>query len=89
VFDYRTSPRWLLDRAFWQGFSKRGMEVHVPASSDEETAFLGALFYTFVPSRAKGLVRRPSLAGVAQFLALFVFTTAVGAGYAYGRWVWG
>jgi len=89
VFDYRTSPRWLLDRAFWQGFSKRGMEVHVPASSDEETAFLGALFHTFVPSRAKGLVRRPSLAGVAQFLALFVFTTAVGAGYAYGRWVWG
>ncbi|MGQ4554931.1 glycosyltransferase [Halobellus sp. GM3] len=23
IFDYRTDPRWLLERAFWQGYSKR------------------------------------------------------------------
>jgi GT2 family glycosyltransferase len=89
VFDYRTRLGWLLDRAFWQGYSKRGMEVHVPASSGEETAFLGALLTAFVPARLKGLLGRPSLTGAVRLVMLFVFTAAVGAGYLYGRWVWG
>jgi glycosyltransferase involved in cell wall biosynthesis len=89
IFEYRTGLRWLLDRAFWQGYSKRGMEVHVPASSGEETAFLGALLTVFVPSRLKGLVTNPSVNDLVQLVMLFVFTATVGAGYLYGRWVWG
>jgi len=30
VFDYRTRPRWLVERAFWQGYSKRAMETLLP-----------------------------------------------------------
>jgi hypothetical protein len=34
-----------------------------------------------VPGRLKGLARAPSVAAVAQLVAVFVFTAAVGAGY--------
>ncbi|PSP85594.1 glycosyl transferase family A [Halobacteriales archaeon QS_6_64_34] len=88
VFDYRTDPGWLVDRAFWQGYSKRGMEVLVPESTGEESDFLGMLLLSFVPQRLVSLVRSPSLAGVLQVLFLFVLTGAVGAGYLYGAYVW-
>jgi len=42
-----------------------------------------------VPERLGELVRSPSLAGVAQLVALFVLTACVGAGYLYGTTVWG
>ena len=53
VFDYRTDPGWLVDRAFWQGYSKRGMEVFVPESTGEESDFLGALLLSYVPDRVR------------------------------------
>jgi glycosyltransferase involved in cell wall biosynthesis len=89
IFDYRTDPGWLVDRAFWQGYSKRGMELFVPESTGEESDFLGRLLLSFVPQRLGSLVRSPSLSGVAQLLFLFVLTGAVGAGYLYGAYVWG
>ncbi len=88
VFDYRTELLWLLDRAFWQGYSKRGMEVLVPESTGEEYDFLGQLFREFVPSRVKQLLTAPSLEKAVQFVMLFVFTTAVGFGYLYGMTKW-
>ncbi len=84
VFDYRTDPQWLLDRAFWQGYSKRAMQVLVPGSTGEESAFLGALLTEFVPDRVVGLVRSPSVEKCTQLVALLVFTAAVGFGYLYG-----
>ncbi|MDG5775374.1 glucosyl-dolichyl phosphate glucuronosyltransferase [Haloarculaceae archaeon H-GB2-1] len=89
VFEYRTDPWWLLDRAFWQGYSKRGMEKFVPASTGEETDFLGQLVGEFVPSRVSGLVTNPSVAALAQFVWLFLLTAAVGSGYLYGVYKWG
>jgi Glycosyltransferases, probably involved in cell wall biogenesis len=88
VFEYRTDPRWLLDRAFWQGYSKRGMEVLVPESTGEEYDFLGQLLTEFAPDRARGLISGPSVEKLLQFVMLFVFTAAVGSGYLYGvlRW---
>lgn len=84
VFDYRTELTWLLDRAFWQGYSKRAMETLVPESGGEEGEFLGDLMTEFVPGRVKGLVRSPSLIAVLQLVMLFVFTGCVGGGYVYG-----
>ncbi|WP_135302723.1 glucosyl-dolichyl phosphate glucuronosyltransferase [Haloarcula amylovorans] len=89
VFDYRTDPGWLVDRAFWQGYSKRGMEVFVPESTGDESAFLGDLLFTFVPERLRDLVRSPSVAALSQLVFLFVLTGAVGTGYLYGAYVWG
>ena len=84
VFDYRTDPRWLLDRAFWQGYSKRAMEHLAPGSGDEENDFLGKLLFTFAPQRAKDLFDSPSKAKLLQLIMLFVFTGFVGCGYLYG-----
>jgi len=84
VFEYRTEPAWLLDRAFWQGYSKRAMEVLLEESSGEESDFLGALLGEYVPSRLFGLLRAPSREKGAQLLLLFVLTAMVGTGYLYG-----
>ncbi|MFC6732717.1 glucosyl-dolichyl phosphate glucuronosyltransferase [Haladaptatus sp. DYSN1] len=88
VFAYRTDPKWLLRRAFWQGYSKRGMEVLVPESSGEESDFLGRLLTEFAPRRAKRLLFHPSLSGLLQLVMLFVFTGVVGLGYGYGMTKW-
>jgi hypothetical protein len=84
VFEYRTDLRWLLDRAFWQGYSKRAMETFVEDSTDEESDFLGRLLSEFAPARFRKTVTSPSKAALAQFVMLFVFTGAVGLGYLYG-----
>ncbi|WP_255149708.1 glucosyl-dolichyl phosphate glucuronosyltransferase [Halorarius halobius] len=88
VFDYRTDPWWLLDRAFWQGYSKRGMEKFVEGSTDEEGEFLGQLLGEFAPARLRRLVRDPGVEAATQLVMLFVFTAAVGAGYGYGLLKW-
>jgi glycosyltransferase involved in cell wall biosynthesis len=88
VFDYRTEPGWLLDRAFWQGYSKRGMEQFVPGSGDEESDFLSLILFSFVPGRALDLVADPDLVAAKQLVWLVLLTATVGAGYLYGiaRW---
>ncbi|QSG12631.1 Glycosyl transferase family 2 [Halapricum desulfuricans] len=84
VFEYRTDPKWLLDRAFWQGYSKRAMEVLLEESSGEEGDFLGALLGEYVPGRLSGLLADPSRENGMQLLMLFVLTAVVGTGYLYG-----
>mgnify|MGYP006283344455 CR=1 FL=1 len=84
VFGYRTEPLWLMDRAFWQGYSKRAMEILVPESGGEEGEFLRDLVLDFVPGRMKGLARRPLVTAVVQLAMLLVFTGCVGSGYVYG-----
>jgi len=88
VFEYRIDPLWLLDRAFWQGYSKRGMAVLVPESTGAESEFLGDVLFGHVPRRLGKLIGDPSVEGVVQLAMLFVFTGMVGAGYLYGitRW---
>jgi glycosyltransferase involved in cell wall biosynthesis len=89
IFDYRTDPRWLVNRAFWQGYSKRGMEVLVPKSTGDESDFLRQLLFESVPNRVRSLIRSPSVADGLQLFTLFVLTGCVGAGYIYGASVWG
>ncbi|WP_049999104.1 glucosyl-dolichyl phosphate glucuronosyltransferase [Halococcus sediminicola] len=84
VFDYRTKPRWLADRAFWQGYSKRAMEGLVPDSTGEESAFLGRLLTDFLPHRLRELYREPTGGKLLQLLSLVAFTLLVGLGYCYG-----
>ena len=88
IFNYRTKRKWLVKRAFWQGFSKRGMEVLVPESSSEEWGFLSDLLLRFIPSRFKNIVYRPTLHKIDQFVMLFVLTIVVGLGYLYGIFKW-
>ena len=84
LFDYRGEFRWLVNRSFWQGYSKRIMDVLLPEAKGDKNEYLKDLMLRFVPKRIGGLIRRPSLAKLQQLIAIFVFTAAVGFGYLYG-----
>jgi glycosyltransferase involved in cell wall biosynthesis len=84
VFGYRTEFRWLVDRAFWQGYSKRAMDSMVDDSHGNEEKFLKRLVMEFIPSRLVALLRSPSISGTVQLITLFVFIASVGVGYLYG-----
>lgn len=84
LFEYRGDFRWLVARSFWQGYSKRIMDLLLPEAAGDKQEYLKRLLTTFVPLRLKELVRRPSMAGVKQLVAIIVFTAAVGLGYLYG-----
>jgi len=88
VFSYRSDPLWLLDRAFWQGYSKRGIAVLVPESTGTESEFLGDVLSDHVPRRLTKLIINPSVERVVQLVMLFVFTGTVGTGYLYGLTRW-
>jgi len=84
LFDYRGEFRWLVFRSFWQGFSKRVMELLYPGGQGNESAFLKDLFVRALPSRVKRTGTERSPAPAKEALAILAFTGAVGLGYAYG-----
>ena len=84
VFDYRTDRRWLLNRAFWQGYSKLVMDRLLDDSGGEEDTYLRHLLAESIPGRTATLLRRPARERLDQLAMLFVFTAAVGLGYLYG-----
>ncbi|MCY4732626.1 glycosyltransferase [Natronomonas gomsonensis] len=89
VFEWRTDKQWLLERSFWQGYSKRAMETLVSEeSSEEESDFLKQLLVEFIPSRLKGLLTDPSVPKAKQLVTLFLLTATVGVGYLYGLLKW-
>jgi hypothetical protein len=85
VFDYRLRPKWLVERAFWQGYSKRVMADVIPddggGSEEEEQEFLRRLAFVFVPDRVKKTVRDRAPAEFVELVVLGVLTAAVGLGY--------
>ena len=84
IYDYRTDLSWLLNRAFWQGYSIRGMEVLVPDSSGAESDFLRQIVTDHTPRRLREIAASQSLSDIGQLLALYVLTAVVGIGYLYG-----
>jgi hypothetical protein len=88
IYEYRKEPRWLVERAFWQGYSKRAMEKLVPDSSEEESDQLYRLLFEFIPNRIWSLCLRPSQTKLYQLLMLFGLLAATGLGYLWGilRW---
>ncbi len=84
LFEYRGEFRWLVFRSFWQGFSKRVMELLYPGAQGNESAFLKDLFVRALPSRVKRTVDERSTGPTKEAVAIFVFTAAVGLGYLYG-----
>ena len=83
LFDYRGEFRWLVARSFWQGYSKRVMDLLYPDAEDNKRSYLKQLYTHFVPKRVLNMVRSPSFARLQQLVAIFMFTTAVGLGYLY------
>ena len=85
VFDHRTDPVWLCQRAFWQGYSKRALESLASRDAQEaETEFLSHLAFEAVPRRLRSLASEPSVSAIQQLVFLVVLTACVGWGYLYG-----
>ncbi len=77
VFPERLRWRFLLGRAFWQGYSKRVM-MEMGHSLEEEGKFLKT-----VQNGVLERVKSGSLIKYCQLAVLLVLTSAVGLGYAY------
>ena len=88
VFEYRTRLWWLIDRAFWQGYSKRAMESFVDNEEGEEKEFLRELMTSFIPARIQNIISNPSTNNISQFFGLFLFILTIGFGYMYALWDW-
>lgn len=83
LFDYRSEFSWLVSRSFWQGYSKRVMDLLYPDAEDNKSAYLEQLLTEFIPNRIKNLIRSPSMDQFLQLVVIFIFTAAVGFGYVY------
>jgi glycosyltransferase involved in cell wall biosynthesis len=83
LFEYRGEFSWLVYRSFWQGYSKRVMDLLYPDSPDSKSAYLKKLLTHFVPKRVSKFVRTYSVVELKQLLSIVVFTGAVGLGYLY------
>ncbi|QHS16526.1 glycosyltransferase family 2 protein [haloarchaeon 3A1-DGR] len=83
LFEYRGEFPWLVQRSFWQGYSKRVMDLLYPDAPDDKGDYLRWLVTDRVPRRVEGLVRSPSTTALSQLGAIGVFTAAVGLGYLY------
>ncbi|WP_058365676.1 glucosyl-dolichyl phosphate glucuronosyltransferase [Haloparvum sedimenti] len=88
VFDYRTDFFWLLDRAFWQGYSKRAMETLVGSTQSEEEGFLNDLIFKYLPDRIRRGILKNSSSEILSFMMILVFTGTTGLGYLYGMLKW-
>jgi glycosyltransferase involved in cell wall biosynthesis len=84
LFDYRGDFHWLVFRSFWQGYSKRIMDLLLPEAKGDKNEYLQQLLLGFVLLRLKRLVADPSVPKVKQLMTIFLFTAAVGFGYLYG-----
>ncbi len=82
IFGKRTGLRFLIKRAYWQGYSKAVME----GSSDigEERSFLKYLVVNRTLSRL-GRLFRGSGGDLVKLVFLWVFTFFVGVGYIYSK----
>jgi len=84
LFDYRGEFAWLVSRSFWQGYSKRIMDLILPEAKNDKNEYLQQLLFKFVLRRIKQLIRGPTPEKLKQLVTIFIFTTAVGLGYVYG-----
>jgi hypothetical protein len=87
VFPERLRLRFLLRRAFWQGYSKRVMK-ELGYSIREEEEFVRDLVGSITERvKAKSLVafrvKAKSLVAFGQLIFLLVFTSVVGVGYVF------
>lgn len=84
IYQYRTDPLFLLRRAFWQGVSKRGMQMYSDSSLDSESDFLRQLVSESIPARLKRVVSGERWTAALELLFLLLATASVGSGYVYG-----
>jgi GT2 family glycosyltransferase len=80
---WKTTPRWMLRRAFYQGYSKALLRRSIPCHDtlSVEQAYLRRLLLKYAPSRTKRLLLRSDRGGELRklgILAASVFSASLG-----------
>ncbi len=83
IFDRRTKLSFLINRAFWQGYSKAVMSNDFRRIG-EETDFLKYLVLKRTGTRLRAVLNG-SYIDLTKLILLWVFMFIVGVGYFYGR----
>ena len=81
LFSYRGRFRWLLFRAFWQGYSKFLLQQLYPGAQMEERLFAFRLLRREIPARVMSIPSKSAYQNVAQIIAMVAFSGAVALGY--------
>lgn len=76
----------LLNRAFWQGYTKQVMERFDSEAINEETSYLNKILSESIPRKIRRslLLKNPST-NIIQTIMILVLTGLVGFGYVYGK----
>ncbi len=83
IFEKRTKISFLIQRAFWQGYSKAVMK-NIVGKIEEERYFLKYLLVNRTVTRLNNFIKG-SMKDLSKLAFIWLFTLLVGAGYAYGR----
>ena len=81
VYDWQLQWRWLFDRAYWQGYSKRLLKQSVSDSVQTEQSFLRSLALESTPRYVKETVLDRSFTPLGRCLIAYLLTVTVVFGY--------
>lgn len=84
VYQYRTEPTFLLKRAFYQGVSKRGMQLYTQTELDSESNFLKGLLIQSIPEKIQKIMSGKYKQGLLKAIFLILGIASVGFGYIWG-----
>jgi len=81
VYDWQLNPKWLFNRAYWQGYTKQRLQDSVPKSTTVESKFLLMLFTTSLPTYLRSALKRRSSVPIIQLVTLLMLTMVIGMGF--------
>lgn len=89
VYSSQTNFKYVVDRCFWQGYTKRIMEDIKSDSISQEHSYLRRILIDSNIQNIKNLLKfdKPFISLLHIFMIIFL-TSAVGAGYLYGKIVY-
>ena len=81
VYEWQLTWRWLINRAYWQGFTKELLEQSVPNSTEAETRFLRMLVVQSMPKYFRQTISTRSHIPVFRCMFLVILSLTVALGY--------
>ncbi|GAB6877930.1 glucosyl-dolichyl phosphate glucuronosyltransferase [Halorubrum gandharaense] len=81
VYPWQLRWSWLCNRAYWQGYTKRLLQLTVPESTGEESQYLSHLFKRAIPSYIKNTVNTRSTEPLLRGVSCMALVLFVGSGF--------
>ena len=81
VYDWQLSWRWLINRAFWQGYSKKLLSSKTQSSQKTELDFFKYIMSESIKLYIKEMYKDKSAVPIGRLIMMYVLTLSVGIGY--------